>query len=123
MDFDLGNALLPPLDWEDFQATATYQLLVSCHDDCVEICKTLTACELSDLEFTSNPKQGLHTMYDQEDFDEIIAFIEENGKRILLPYSVSKAVQRRISVFDTSVGRFAVCRISTKRIDGILNKI
>lgn len=122
MDFDLGNALLPTMSWEEFQATDTYRLLATHPEDCALLCNLFSADELSKLEFASNPRRGFHTMYEQEDFSEIIAFLRNNGKSVRLPKALSNSVRRCISVFDTNVGRFAICRTSSRKITGILNK-
>ncbi len=122
MDFDLGNALLPTMSWEEFQATATYQLLISHPEDCALLCNLFSADSLQEMEFSSNPRRGFHTMYEQEDFMEMIAFLRNNGKSVRLPKALSNSVRRCISVFDTNVGRFAICRTSSRKITGILNK-
>ncbi len=122
MDFDLGNALLPTMSWEEFQATATYQLLVNHPEDCALLCNLFSADSLQEMEFSSNPRRGFHTMYEQEDFMEIITFLRNNGKSVRLPKALSNSVRRCISVFDTNVGRFAICRTSSRKITGILNK-
>ena len=51
-----------------------------------------------------------------------IAFLRNNGKSVRLPKALSNSVRRCVSVFDTNVGRFAVCRTSSRKITGIMNK-
>lgn len=122
MGFDLGNALLPTMSWEEFQATATYQMLITHPKDCALLCRLFSADRLQEMEFASNPRRGFHTMYEQEDFAETIAFLRYNGESVKLPKALSNSVRRCISVFDTNVGRFAICRTSSRKITGILNK-
>lgn len=122
IDFDLGNALLPTMCWEEFQATDTYRLLTAHPEDCSLLCNLFSADSLQEMEFASNPRRGFHTMYEQEDFSEIIAFLRNNGKSVRLPKALSNSVRRCVSVFDTNVGRFAICRTSSRKITGILNK-
>lgn len=70
IDFDLGNALLPTMYWEEFQATDTYRLLTVHPEDCALLCNLFSADSLREMEFASNPRRGFHTMYGQEDFSE-----------------------------------------------------
>lgn len=119
---DNNNALLPPLDWEDFQLTATYRLLAAHPADCALLCHLFSAGGLPELEFAANPRRSFHTMYDYEDFAETVDFLRYNRKPVKLPSAISKEVRRCISVYDTSVGRFAICRPNTKKIEGILNR-
>ena len=122
IDFDLGNALLPTMDWDDFCRTDTYQLLRDNAADCAVFCELFSAGELSELEFSSNPAQGYHTMYEQDDFDEIVAFIVDNGKFIELPKNIGKKYQKTFFLYNTSVGMFAICRNESNDITGVLNK-
>lgn len=122
IDFDLGNALLPTMCWEEFQATDTYRLLTVHPEDCALLCNLFSADSLREMEFASNPRRGFHTMYGQEDFSETIVFLRNNGKSVRLPKALSNSVRRCVSVFDTNVGRFAICRTSSRKITGILNK-
>ncbi len=116
-----NNALLPPLDWEDFQLTATYKLLEVHPADCALLCNLFSAGGLSELEFVANPRRSFHTMYNYEDFAETVDFLRYNGKPVKLPSAISREVRRCISVYATSVGRFAICRTDTRKIEGILN--
>lgn len=107
---DSNNALLPPLDMEDFKTTATYHLLEVHPVDCALLCGLFSVSGLSELEFTANPRRQFHTMYDYDDFAEILSFLRYNGKPVKLPSTMSRDVRRSFSVVDTSVGdlRYAV---------------
>ena len=118
---DSNNALLPPLDWEDFQLTATYKLLAAHPADCTLLCNIFSAGGLSELEFSANPRRPFHTMYDYDDFAETVNFLRYSGKPVRLPPAMSQDIRRCFSVFDTSVGRFAICRTNSRKIEGILN--
>lgn len=118
---DSNNALLPPLDWEDFQLTATYRLLAAHPADCTLLCNIFSAGGLCELEFAVNPRRSFHTMYDYEDFAETVNFLRYNGKVVRLPPAMSQDICRCFSVFDTSVGRFAICHTNSRKIEGILN--
>lgn len=116
------NALLPPLDWEDFQATSVYKMLEAHPEDCALLCKIFSVSGLSEMEFVSNPRNKFHTMYDYEDFAETVNFLRYNGIPVKLPLAISKDIRRCFSAVDTNVGRFAICRTSTRKIMGILSK-
>lgn len=118
---DNNNALLPPLDWEDFQLTATYRLLAAHPADYTLLCNLFSAGGLSELEFAANPRRSFHTMYDYEDFAETVNFLRYNGIPVKLPSAMSQDIRRYFSVVDTSVGRFAICRPNSRKIEGILN--
>ena len=73
IDFDLGNALLPTMYWEEFQATDTYRLLTVHPEDCALLCNLFSADSLREMEFASNPRRGFHTMYAQNNIDLLSA--------------------------------------------------
>ena len=58
------NALLPPMDEEDFKDTYPYCLLAEDSDYRNKVCNFLYARALDDLEFVANPDCGYYTQYD-----------------------------------------------------------
>ena len=97
-------------------------MLESHPEDCAVLCSLFSAGGLSELEFVSNPRDPFYTMYDWEDFAEVVDFLRYNGARVKLPSSMSRDTRRCFSVVDTGVGRFAICRTPTRKIIGIMSK-
>ena len=70
MSQESSNALLQPMEDEDFQNTALYSLLITQKELWAVIGGFLSVSSQKDLEYIINPLFG-YAPYGQEDFDEI----------------------------------------------------
>ena len=112
-----SNALLPPMETADFQVTDVYAVLQAHEPATREMCRFLCAESLDALEFAANPACGLYTQYEQEDFDEIFAYLRYCGKQASTELSLSGW---RFVPIETGVGNFVVCHDAGQKIIGIL---
>lgn len=115
-----NNALLPPIEWEDFQKTPLFQILEKRQDDWAEISRFLDVDILKALEYVSNPRTFFDTSYEQADFEEICDFLRDNGT-LETEIPSSSDFGERFACLHTNVGRFVVYR-SRHVIQGILNR-
>lgn len=111
-----SSALLPPMEWEDFQETTLFHLLMERQDDCTILYRFFRANSLEDLEYVPNPITVFHTPYDQEDFEEVCDFLRYNG----IPETLTTGLPQCFSLLHTSVGKFAIYK-ENGIIQGILS--
>lgn len=115
-----NNALLPPMEWEDFQKTPLFQILEKHQDYWAEISRFLNVDNTKDLEYVPNPRTVFHTSYEQADFEEICDFLRYHGT-LETEISSSSDFCECFACLHTNVGRFVVYR-SGHVIQGILNR-
>ena len=108
-----NDALLPPMEQDDICHSEVYTCLQSHAQYLLDVCRFLCAANLDCLDFVANPRQGCYTQYDQEDYDEILCYLED-----LEPADHSKP----FSMVETPVGRFVICRDDGGVNLGILSK-
>lgn len=112
MTYQTGDALLPPMEQEDFRHTEVYEALRVRKEYLAEISRFLCA-GLDSLDFVANPRQGYYTQYDQEDFDEVLCYLEQQE---------SADHGKPFSMVETPVGKFVICRNNSGAVLGILSK-
>lgn len=113
-----SNALLPPMEWEDFQKTSLFCLLMERRDDCTILCRFFCADSLEDLEYVPNPVTVFHTPYSQEDFEEVCDFLRYNG--VPEAGTLTAGLSQYFSFLHTNVGKFAIYK-ENSIIQGILS--
>ncbi len=114
-----SNALLPPMEWGDFQKTMLFRLLMERQDDCKILCRFFCADSLEDLEYVPNPITVFHTPYEQEDFEEICDFLHYNG--VPEAGTLTTGLSQHFSLLHTNVGKFAIYK-ENGIIQGILSE-
>ena len=114
-----SNALLPPMEWEDFQKTSLFHLLMERQDDYTILCRFFCADSSEDLEYVPNPITVFHTPYDQENFEEVCNFLRYNG----IPETETSIadLSQCFSLLHTNVGKFAIYK-TNGIIQGILSR-
>lgn len=118
-----SNALLPPMEDEDFQNTALYSLLVTQKELWAVIGDFLSVSGQQDLEYTINPLFG-YAPYGQEDFDEICDYLRccgEQPPEDLIFKQTFPQYANSFSLVHTPVGDYVVCYDTEKNIQGVLN--
>lgn len=116
------NALLSPMEVEDFQNTVLYSLLSTQKELWAVISGFLSDSSQNDLEYTINPLFG-YASYEQEDFDEICGYFRYCGEQPLEDLIFKQTFQQYADLFSlvhTAVGDYVVCDME-KNIQGILN--
>ena len=116
MKQESNSALLPPMEWEDFQQTELYHLLFIRQQYRKVVYRFLNADSLRVLEYVPNPESVPHTPYGQEDFDEICDFLQYNGME-----EKDNALPSYIRLLSTNVGKFVVYQPDGV-IQGVLNR-
>lgn len=111
------NALLPPMEEVDFQVMDVYSVIQAHEPATGEVYRFLCAESLDALEFLANPVHGLYTRYEQEDFDEIFAYLRDCGKQVSTELSLSGL---RFVPAETDVGNFVVCYDAGQKVIGVL---
>ena len=118
-----SNALLPPMEDEDFQNTALYSLLSTQKELWAVISGFLSVSDQKDLKYTINPLFG-YAPYEQEDFDEICDYLRYCGEQpeedLILKQTYPQYADS-FSLVHTAVGDYVVCYDTEKNIQGILN--
>lgn len=104
-----SNALLQKMHPEDFEETTIYHILKEDKVLAKQICTFLSVTGIDELEFVINPDSGQYTPYDQEDFEEVLAYITCCGKKITdISREKSSDFDYRLALFESGVGRFIV---------------
>ncbi len=116
MKQESNNALLPPMEWENFQQTELYHLLFIRQQYRKAVYRFLHVANLKELEYVPNPESVPYTPYGQEDFDEICDFLEYNGME-----EKDNALPSYFRLLSTNVGKFVVYQ-PEGIIQGILNR-
>ena len=101
-----SNALLPPMEWEEFQKTSLFRLLMERQDDCKIFFRFFCVDSLEDLEYVPNPITVFHTPYSQEDFEEVCDFLRYNG--VSETGTPITGLSQCFSLLRTNVGKFAI---------------
>lgn len=117
-----SNALLPPMEDEDFQNSFICHFLQK-HEEYLKIFNDyLSIDSLRQLEYVPNPAYITYTPYGQDDFDEIYDFIRYNGVTEKPTHCLENLpdFSFSFSMKNTFVGKFVVCKKDGKVI-GILN--
>lgn len=123
MSQESSNALLQPMEDEDFQNTALYSLLITQKELWSVISGFLSASNPKNLEYIINPLFG-YTPYGQEDFDEICDYLRYCGERPKEEFTFKQTLPQYADFFSlvhTAVGDYVVCYDTEKNIRGILN--
>ena len=95
-----------PAEWEDFQKTALFCLLMERQDDCKILFRFFCADSLEDLKYVPNPITVFHTPYDQEDFEEICDFLRYNG--VPETGTFIAGLSQCLSLLHTNVVKFSI---------------
>lgn len=123
MSQESSNALLQPMEDEDFQNTALYSLLSTQKELWSVISGFLSASNPKNLEYIINPLFGYAT-YGQEDFDEICDYLRYCGEQPKEAFIFKQTLPQyadSFSLVHTAVGDYVVCYDTEKNIQGILN--
>lgn len=123
MSQESSNALLQPMEDEDFQNTALYSLLATQKELWSVISGFLSASNPKDLEYIINPLFG-YTPYGQEEFDEICDYLRYCGEQpeedLIFKQTIPQYADS-FSLVHTAVGDYVICYDTEKNIRGILN--
>ena len=120
MSQSASDALLPPMEHEEFQATFSYCLLMEHEEYRREVCVFLNIAGVDKLAFVANPYYGFYGRYGQEDFDEILAYVWQYGRGKGKP--AADGFYRYFQPVETPVGKFILCNHVDGGIIGILSK-
>lgn len=124
MSQESSNALLPPMEDEDFQNTILYSLLTTRKELWEVISGFLAVSSQKELEYIANPLFS-YASYGQEDFDEICAYLRYCGERPKEEFIFKQTLPQYADFFSlvhTAVGDYVVCYDTEKNIQGILNR-
>lgn len=119
-----SNALLPPMEADEFKATFSYCLLMEHGEYQREACAFLNVISVDNLAFVANPYYGFYTQYEQEDFDEVLAYVQQYRKaaeRNQQLYHTLTEFAQFFVLAETSVGGFILCKHVNAGILGILS--
>ena len=124
MSQESSNALLQPMEDEDFQNTALYSLLATQKKLWSVISGFLSASSVKELAYAANPL-FLYAPYGQEDFDEIGDYLRYNGE-LSQENRVFKEIGSQyadsFSLVHTAVGDYVIYYDTKKNIQGILSR-
>ena len=119
-----NNALLSPIEEEDFQKTTLYSLLANQEGLWAIISGFLSASSLKEIEYTANPLFA-YTSYGQDDFDEICDYLRYTGewsKENLVLRERFPEYAASVSLVHTAVGDYVIYYDTKKNIQGIINR-
>jgi len=112
-----NNGLLPAMDFEDFQTTDAYDILLENPDLLAACLSYLEAAGEEAMEFCPNPGY-YYAPYEQEVFDECcdyLRFVGERQRKFLL-------LDHVFEFYRTNVGKYIVFRSSRGKVWGFLQR-